>query len=296
GGSPAGIHGLFSGWYYGLAGRKVTLRVSMAWAKGVTTGTLVRYETYTFTFIINHEDCSPDVLLMQNFGEASGIPFSSVYVRDDEDGVFLGENRHVAPYVYTLLNASGIIITKEFGSGEGDDDNLPFTMRSSSTPLESQEKSFFLSGLSDDMGTERVPSSSAESNGVICSIWRIPSIASNIRSVRMDGVRVQDELKEYNGPRHEIETQNKCVPYTSRAHLTISRHFQCLRDVINGQIHVARQSLGEQGDSSDRVLPRLRKMQKQLRQQRSLQHLGVSRHSWRLQRGLPEALVSILRA
>ncbi|GJW86494.1 hypothetical protein Tco_0161834 [Tanacetum coccineum] len=45
GGSPAGIHGLFSGWYYDLASRKVTLRVSMAWAKGVTIGTLVRYET-----------------------------------------------------------------------------------------------------------------------------------------------------------------------------------------------------------------------------------------------------------
>ncbi|GJV24291.1 hypothetical protein Tco_1376986 [Tanacetum coccineum] len=45
GGSPAGIHGLFSGWYCGLAGRMVTLRVSMSWAKGVTTGTLVRYET-----------------------------------------------------------------------------------------------------------------------------------------------------------------------------------------------------------------------------------------------------------
>ncbi|GKC94715.1 hypothetical protein Tco_1160157, partial [Tanacetum coccineum] len=28
-------------------------------------------------------------------------------------------------------------------------------------------------------------------------------------SVRMDGVRVQDELKEYNGPRYEIETQTK---------------------------------------------------------------------------------------
>ncbi|GKC35475.1 hypothetical protein Tco_1047859, partial [Tanacetum coccineum] len=41
GGSPAGIHGLFSEWYCGLASRKVTLGVSMAWAKGVTTGTLV---------------------------------------------------------------------------------------------------------------------------------------------------------------------------------------------------------------------------------------------------------------
>ncbi|PWA79838.1 TALE protein [Artemisia annua] len=85
-------------------------------------------------------------------------------------------------------------------------------------------------------------------------------------------------------------------PYTALAHLTISRHFRCLRDAINGQIQVTRQSLGEQDDSSDRVLPRLRNMEKQLRQQRSLQHLGVNRHSWRPQRGLPEASVSILRA
>ncbi|GJW20061.1 hypothetical protein Tco_0027497 [Tanacetum coccineum] len=42
GGSPAGIHGLFSERYYGLAGRMITLRVSTAGAKGVTTGTLVR--------------------------------------------------------------------------------------------------------------------------------------------------------------------------------------------------------------------------------------------------------------
>ncbi|GJX24050.1 putative reverse transcriptase domain-containing protein [Tanacetum coccineum] len=47
GGSPAGIHGLFSGWYYGLASRKVNLGVSMAWAKGVTTGTL--YFSYVFS-------------------------------------------------------------------------------------------------------------------------------------------------------------------------------------------------------------------------------------------------------
>ncbi|GJV46496.1 hypothetical protein Tco_1431032 [Tanacetum coccineum] len=35
GGSPASIHGLFSGWYCGLTSRKVTLGVSMAWAKEV---------------------------------------------------------------------------------------------------------------------------------------------------------------------------------------------------------------------------------------------------------------------
>ncbi|GJX02804.1 hypothetical protein Tco_0188720 [Tanacetum coccineum] len=42
GGSPIGIHGLFSGRYCGLAGRMVTLRVSTAGAKEVTTGTLVQ--------------------------------------------------------------------------------------------------------------------------------------------------------------------------------------------------------------------------------------------------------------
>nr|GEV89369.1 BEL1-like homeodomain protein 3 [Tanacetum cinerariifolium] len=81
-------------------------------------------------------------------------------------------------------------------------------------------------------------------------------------SIRMDDVRVKDELKEYNGPRHEIEIQNKVTklfslldevdrkyrkycqqlqiveatldvvygcgvtrPYTKLAHLTISRYF-----------------------------------------------------------------------
>ncbi|GJV42523.1 hypothetical protein Tco_1420963, partial [Tanacetum coccineum] len=39
GGLPAGIHGLFSEWYCGLASR-ITLGVSMAWDKVVTTGTL----------------------------------------------------------------------------------------------------------------------------------------------------------------------------------------------------------------------------------------------------------------
>lgn len=81
--------------------------------------------------------------------------------------------------------------------------------------------------------------------------------------------------------------------YTALAHQTISRHFRCLRDAINGQIQLTRQSLGEQDDSSDRVLPRLRNVEKQLRRQRNLHHLG---HSWRPQRGLPEGSVSILRA
>ncbi|KAI3762808.1 hypothetical protein L1987_53249 [Smallanthus sonchifolius] len=84
--------------------------------------------------------------------------------------------------------------------------------------------------------------------------------------------------------------------YTTLAHQTISRHFRCLRDAVNAQIQVTRQHLGEQDDSSDIVLPRLRNVEKQLRQQRTLNPLGVMRHSWRPQRGLPEGSVSILRA
>ncbi|XP_023767178.1 BEL1-like homeodomain protein 3 [Lactuca sativa] len=84
--------------------------------------------------------------------------------------------------------------------------------------------------------------------------------------------------------------------YTALANQTISRHFRCLRDGINDQIQVIRQKLGEQDDSSERVLPRLRNVEKQLRQQRNLHPLGAMRHSWRPQRGLPEGSVSILRA
>nr|GEW96978.1 putative mitochondrial protein [Tanacetum cinerariifolium] len=52
GGSPTGIHGLFSEWYCGLASRKATLGVSMAWAKGVTTGTLLSKRKFV---IVCHE-------------------------------------------------------------------------------------------------------------------------------------------------------------------------------------------------------------------------------------------------
>ncbi|XP_071731509.1 BEL1-like homeodomain protein 7 isoform X2 [Rutidosis leptorrhynchoides] len=86
-------------------------------------------------------------------------------------------------------------------------------------------------------------------------------------------------------------------PYTALAHRTISLHFRCLRDAVNGQIQVTRQSLGEQDDSLNRALPRLRNVEKHLRQQRHvIHHFSGTRHTWRPQRGLPETSVSILRA
>lgn len=88
-------------------------------------------------------------------------------------------------------------------------------------------------------------------------------------------------------------------PYTALALQTISRHFRCLRDAITGQIQVTQRSLGEQDTSphgQGGVIPRLRYVDQQLRQQRTLQQFGVMRHAWRPQRGLPESSVSILRA
>lgn len=80
-------------------------------------------------------------------------------------------------------------------------------------------------------------------------------------------------------------------PYTTLALPTISRHFRSLRDAISTQIQVIQRNLGEQEG-----IPRLRYVDQQLRQQKELQHLGVMRHAWRPQRGLPENSVSVLRA
>ncbi|CAN1255840.1 BEL1-like homeodomain protein 6 [Linum perenne] len=89
-------------------------------------------------------------------------------------------------------------------------------------------------------------------------------------------------------------------PYTALALQTISRHFRCLRDAINGQIRSVRKSLGEQETSENSkgvAITRLRYVDQQLRQQRALQQLGMmQQHTWRPQRGLPENSVSILRA
>ncbi|OMO75594.1 POX family protein [Corchorus olitorius] len=89
-------------------------------------------------------------------------------------------------------------------------------------------------------------------------------------------------------------------PYTALALQTISRHFRCLRDAINGQIRATRKSLGEQDTSENSKgvgITRLRYVDQQLRQQRALQQLGMmQQHAWRPQRGLPESSVSILRA
>ncbi|KAG6593437.1 BEL1-like homeodomain protein 3 [Cucurbita argyrosperma subsp. argyrosperma] len=86
--------------------------------------------------------------------------------------------------------------------------------------------------------------------------------------------------------------------YTALAHWTISCHFRRLRDAINAQIKTTRRTLGEQdaSHSGQEGIPRLRFVDQQLRQQRTLQQLGVTSHSWRPQRGLPESSVSILRA
>ncbi|KAK9077337.1 hypothetical protein SSX86_005674 [Deinandra increscens subsp. villosa] len=89
-------------------------------------------------------------------------------------------------------------------------------------------------------------------------------------------------------------------PYTALALQTISRHFRCLRDAISGQIKATHRSLGETDSTTNEKgvgISRLRFVDRQLRQQRALQQLGMmQQHTWRPQRGLPETSVSILRA
>ncbi|PIN12102.1 Transcription factor MEIS1 [Handroanthus impetiginosus] len=97
-----------------------------------------------------------------------------------------------------------------------------------------------------------------------------------------------------------IAGSGSAKPYTSLALQTISRHFRCLRDAINGQINAARKSIGEEdayANDKGIGISRLRYVDQQLRQQRALQQIGMmQQHAWRPQRGLPETSVSILRA
>ncbi|XP_061362473.1 BEL1-like homeodomain protein 1 [Gastrolobium bilobum] len=86
--------------------------------------------------------------------------------------------------------------------------------------------------------------------------------------------------------------------YTALALQTISKQFRCLKDAITGQIRAANKSLGEDDCFGGKIeSSRLKYVDHQLRQQRTLQQLGMIQHNaWRPQRGLPERSVSVLRA
>lgn len=115
---------------------------------------------------------------------------------------------------------------------------------------------------------------------------------------------VDTRYKQYYHQMRTVETSFQMIAgggaakrYTSLASQTISCQFRCLRDAINRQIQVCRQNLGDQDDAPNgSLLPRLSYVDKQIREQRTLQQLGIMRHSWRPQKGLPESSVSVLRA
>ncbi|KAL2477055.1 BEL1-like homeodomain protein 6 [Forsythia ovata] len=132
----------------------------------------------------------------------------------------------------------------------------------------------------------------------------IPQDSSSISPSDLSAAKkqdVQDRItKLYQCWTRLIEGSSAAKSYTALALKTISRHFRSLRDAINGQICVARRSLGEEDSSANGKgvgISRLRYVDQQLRQQRALQQLGMMQpHAWRPQRGLPESSVSILRA
>ncbi|CAI9781387.1 unnamed protein product [Fraxinus pennsylvanica] len=86
--------------------------------------------------------------------------------------------------------------------------------------------------------------------------------------------------------------------YTQLALKTISKQFRCLRDAISAQLNAISKSLGDVENSGEKFQgSRLKFVDHQFRQQRSLQQLGMMQNSaWRPQRGLPERAVSVLRA
>ncbi|KAK1438962.1 hypothetical protein QVD17_04775 [Tagetes erecta] len=90
------------------------------------------------------------------------------------------------------------------------------------------------------------------------------------------------------------------VPYTALAQKAMSRHFRCLKDVISSQLKHSCELLGEKNPSSSGVTkgetPRLKMLERSLRQQRAFHQGMMEQEAWRPQRGLPERSVNILRA
>ncbi|GMH09380.1 hypothetical protein Nepgr_011221 [Nepenthes gracilis] len=89
--------------------------------------------------------------------------------------------------------------------------------------------------------------------------------------------------------------------YSAMASKAMSRHFRCLRDGIVGQIKATGKAMGDKDavapGTSRGETPRLRIIDRALRQQRAFQQMSMMEsHPWRPQRGLPERSVSVLRA
>lgn len=86
--------------------------------------------------------------------------------------------------------------------------------------------------------------------------------------------------------------------YTHLALKTISKQFRCLRDAISAQLKEISKSLGDVENSGKKFEgSKLKFVDHQFQQQRSLQQLGMMQNSaWRPQRGLPERAVTVLRA
>ncbi|MBA0804446.1 hypothetical protein Gohar_004030 [Gossypium harknessii] len=175
---------------------------------------------------------------------------------------------------------------------------------------QSSEDNRMKSSKEDDGGSKKMPSNQQESSN------NTPNQLSQAEKQELQSkltklLSMLDEVdRRYKQYYHQMQIVvssfdviagcGAAKPYTALALQTISRHFRCLRDAINGQIRATRKSLGEQDTSENGKgvgITRLRYVDQQLRQQRALQQLGMmQQHAWRPQRGLPESSVSILRA
>lgn len=174
--------------------------------------------------------------------------------------------------------------SKEGDGGSKNENALPPTSGASSNPQESA-------------GNSPCELSHAEKQDLQNKLTKLLSMSDEVdRRYKQYYHQMQIVVSSFD----MIAGSGAAKPYTALALQTISRHFRCLRDAITGQIRATRKSLGEQDTSGSNRgvgITRLRYVDQQLRQQRTLQQLGMmQQHAWRPQRGLPESSVSILRA
>ncbi|KAJ7966801.1 BEL1-like homeodomain protein 7 [Quillaja saponaria] len=127
-----------------------------------------------------------------------------------------------------------------------------------------------------------------------------PEGKSNSQSLQMPLDPITNSSCELSPAEQQdlLDKKTKLLSMLDEVDRRYRKHCQQMQMVVSSfdlaagdQIQVTQRSLREQEG-----IPRLRFVDQQLRQQRTLQQLGVMRQGWRPQQGLPESSVSILRA
>ncbi|WOL13254.1 hypothetical protein Cni_G22023 [Canna indica] len=127
-------------------------------------------------------------------------------------------------------------------------------------------------------------------------------LLSMLEEVDMVYRRYSEQMRTVVQSFEAVAGEGAARVYSTLASTAMSRHFRCLRDGILSQLGEVRKAIGEKDEAAAapgatrRETPRLKLLDRCMRQHRAFQQGLMEPHPWRPQRGLPERAVSVLRA